>query len=112
MAFETIVTPGMHASRTPYVKFKWGLSGVRGYLSAQVRTGANRIFIEIDKETKQIRIKGAPDGARGDSLSMGGGRSRGFAMSKAAMIEMDNEDRIPLTQSVDGWWYGTYKKGG
>ena len=108
MAFETVVNNHMTKGRVPFIRMKWTLSGnVRGYISKEVVLDAGRFYFELDKETKQIRVKSAPDGKRGDSISTGGS-GRNFALSKVAMREIDTEERIFLEPGDDGWWYGSY----
>lgn len=110
MAFETVVNNHMTKGRVPFIKLKWTVSGnVRGYISKEVILDAGRFYFELDKETKQIRVKSAPGGKRGDSISTGG-EGRNFALSKLAMREIDTEERIFLEPGDDGWWYGSYEK--
>lgn len=108
MAFETVVNNHMTKGRVPFIKLRWTPGGnVRGYISKEVVMDAGRFYFEIDKDSRQIRVKSAPDGKPGDSISTGG-HGRNFAISKIAMREIDTEERIFLELGGDGWWYGGY----
>lgn len=109
MAFETVVRNEQNTKmRVPFISVKWSRSGnPRGYVSAMVMADAERFYFEMDTERKQVRIKAAPEGKKGDSISLGGG-GRNFAFSKHAMREIGGDKRIILELKDDGWYYGSY----
>ena len=112
MGFKSVVNSNYCSGILPYVKFKWNQNfQARGYLSTAVRVGmSTRIHIEIDEAGGMIRIKPAkPDTIR-DSVALGSGRARGFAMAKKALSLMGTEERIYLQLRDDGWYYGNYKE--
>lgn len=86
----------------PFVVFRKSSSGSScGNLNRAMPFRGERIDIQIDHETKRIRI-GAM--ATGCLVEPKGGQ---FSCSFAIFNEV-GADRIWLELSEDGWWYGSY----
>ncbi|MGK3630403.1 hypothetical protein ACSLOU_00650 [Enterobacter cloacae] len=108
MAFVSVVNNETSKERYPFVTLGWSASGnPRGYLSKEVDINTQRFHFELDAESKQIRLRDAPNGTRKDSISCGAS-GRNFAFSKLVMREIGERKRIELTLKDDGWYYGSY----
>lgn len=88
-----------------FVSFRKTKSGYTGGLITK-DTGlrGTRIDIQIDKETKTIRVGKYEKGVKVNS------RHGSFACSVSVFKEV-GKCRIPLTDGGDGWWYGSYAEG-
>lgn len=88
-----------------FVKFRKNKSGSSGgnFNQAMPFRGKS-VDIEIDYDSKKIRVAEHPEGFRVES------RQGGFSCSSLFFDEVGAE-RIYLTFSDDGWWHGSYGKG-
>lgn len=83
------------------VKFRRTKSGAGGgYLSKGIPLRGKRIDIQIDEETKAIRIGEFEEGV---ACNYGGT----FSCS-INVFNIIGENPVELTESEDGWWYGKY----
>ena len=89
-----------HRSK-PFVRFRKTTSGAGGgKISNTVTLREKRIDIQIDEDTKQIRIGE-------DKGGVSCGKNGSFSCS-LAIFKIVGSERILLTDGGDGWWYGTY----
>ena len=108
MAFQSQIgfrrAPQRHRSK-PSVRFRKTTSGAGGgSISNSVPLREKRIDIQIDEETKQIRI-----GENTGGVSCG--KNGSFSCS-LAIFKIVGSESILLTDGGDGWWYGTYANQG
>ncbi|WBG90048.1 hypothetical protein N5580_13225 [Pantoea piersonii] len=90
----------------PFVVFRRSKSGACcGNLNRSMPFRGDQIDIQIDEETKQIRIGKNEKGYR---VEPKGGQ---FSCS-LRVFEIVGGERIFLTLSDDCWWYGSYQNGG
>lgn len=87
--------------KTPSVRFRKTKSGAGGgSVSKAVPLRGERIDIQIDEDTRQIRLgideKGVSCHATGS-----------FSCS-LNVFQIVGDKRIDLTEGEDGWWYGKY----
>lgn len=114
MAFVSIVTGGRGRKRdTAGISVKYSKSGsVQCYVGVDVRESSRFIFVELDEETRQIRVKPTPD-EKGAKMSGNSGGT--FSVTKKlgdAVIPAGHKKAfIELERNVDGWWYGNYQEG-
>ncbi|MGL3999816.1 hypothetical protein ACR3LR_08355 [Pantoea eucalypti] len=86
----------------PFVVFRLSKSGACcGNLNRSMPFRGEQIDIQIDEEAKQIRIGRDESGYR---VEPKGGQ---FSCS-IRILEILGTERIFLTLSDDGWWYGSY----
>ncbi|EOI3465046.1 hypothetical protein ACMSW1_002523 [Cronobacter dublinensis] len=86
----------------PFVVFRKSKSGACcGNLNRSMPFRGERIDIQIDEESKKIRIRQDENGYR---VEPKGGQ---FSCS-IRLLEILGGERIFMTLSEDGWWYGDY----
>lgn len=114
MAFVSIVTGGRGRKRdTSGISVKYSKSGsVQCYVGVDIRENNRFIFVEIDEDTRQIRVKPTPDekGAKMSGVS-GGAFSVTKKLGDAVIPSGLGKTFIELERSADGWWYGNYLEG-
>lgn len=114
MAFVSIITGGRGRKRdTAGISVKYSKSGsVQCYVGVDVRECSRFIFVELDEETRQIRVKPTPDetGAKMSGTS-GGTFSVTKKLGDAVIPAGHKKTFIELERNVDGWWYGKYQEG-
>lgn len=87
--------------KKPAIRFRKTASGAGGgYVTNSVPLRGKRIDIQIDEETKQLRIG---ENEKGVSC----GKTGSFSCSRAIFGFVGGES-ILLTDAGDGWWYGSY----
>lgn len=92
-------------TNSPFVKFRKTASGsTGGCFNKSVQLHGKSVDIEIDYESKKLRISEHPEGY---CVAKKVGT---FSCSSLVFDEVGNE-RIYLTLGDDGWWYGSYGKG-
>lgn len=106
MAFKSqVFTHGntnLNGAKATFVRFRvLSNNSSGGSFSKAVGLHGKRVDIQIDEESKRIRCKEHPDG---NKVSEKAGL---FGINKSAVIACGKE-RIYLTLSDDGWWYGSY----
>ncbi|ELY4670870.1 hypothetical protein ACOJBQ_003946 [Cronobacter muytjensii] len=90
------------AKLPPFVVFRKSQSGACiGSLNRSMPFRGERIDIQIDEETKQIRIRQADKGYRVEPKC-------GQFSCSIRLLEILGGERIFMTLSEDGWWYGEY----
>ncbi|ELY6200929.1 hypothetical protein VV423_002729 [Cronobacter sakazakii] len=108
MAFASQVGIGKKSNRRgsrklpPFIVFRKSKSGACcGSLNRSMPFRGERIDIQIDEEAKKIRIRQDENGYR---VEPKGGQ---FSCS-IRLLEILGGERIFMTLSEDGWWYGEY----
>lgn len=104
MAFQSQIgfrrATAPHRSK-PFVRFRKTTSGAGGgTISNAVPLREKRIDIQIDEDTKQIRIGE-------DKCGVSCGKNGSFSCS-LAIFKIVGSESVLLTDGGDGWWYGTY----
>lgn len=94
-------------SSGPTLRVKISKSGAcSGFLSKATGLQSLAIELQIDDESKMLRISASPEGFRVQKYGT-------FSCSKR-VFETISKDKnpvsIPLTLSDDGWWYGSYEE--
>ncbi|EPL3433824.1 hypothetical protein QBC30_000795 [Citrobacter freundii] len=114
MAFVSIVTGGRGRKRdTTGISVKYSKSGsVQCYVGVDVRANNRFIFVELDEQTRRIRVKPTPDE---NGAKMSGPSGGTFSVTKKlgdAVIPAGHKKTfIELEKNTDGWWYGEYQEG-
>ncbi|HBS2788799.1 hypothetical protein [Klebsiella pneumoniae] len=116
MAFVSIINGGGRGRKrtTSGISIKYSKSGsMQCYVGVDIRANNRFIFVEIDEETKQIRVMSTGDenGAKMSGVSGGS-----FSVTKKlgdVVIPLGHKRTfIALKKESDGWWYGEYQAEG
>ncbi len=92
----------LNGAKATFVRFRLlSNNSSGGSFSKAVGFNGKRIDIQIDEESKRIRCKEHP---YGNKVSEKAGI---FGINKS-VVRTCGKDRIYLTLSEDGWWYGDY----
>ncbi|EPY4328964.1 hypothetical protein ACXDJA_002589 [Klebsiella variicola] len=106
MAFISQLAPQHRRNgRTPGTKFisfrKTNSGATGGLVTADTGLRGGKIDIQIEAETKTIRVGKCDSGVK---VNM---RQGTFSCS-ICVFNVVGKCRIPLTDGGDGWWYGKY----
>ncbi|USB65890.1 hypothetical protein [Klebsiella pneumoniae] len=116
MAFVSIINGGGRGRKrtTSGISIKYSKSGsMQCYVGVDIRANNRFIFVEIDEETRQIRVMSTGDenGAKMSGVSGGS-----FSVTKKlgdVVIPLGHKKTfIALKKESDGWWYGEYQAEG
>lgn len=107
MAFKSQVFTheniNLNGAKATFVRFRLlSNNSSGGSFSKAVGFNGKRIDIQIDEESKRIRCKEHPDGNKVSEKA-------GIFGIKNGVVSTCGKDRIYLTLSEDGWWYGSYE---
>ena len=114
MAFVSIITGGRGRKRdTAGLSVKYSKSGsVQCYVGVDVRECRRFIFVELDEETRQIRVKPTPDekGAKMSGTS-GGTFSVTKKLGDAVIPAGHKKTFIELEEKPVVFWFEQYQEG-
>ncbi|HHQ6628490.1 TPA: hypothetical protein ACSTL5_005077, partial [Serratia fonticola] len=105
MAFVSKIGPGKKIGRYPGKKFisiwkqKSGSTG--GFVTKDTGLRSFTVDIQIDEDTKVIRIGKADKGIKVNSKN-------GLFSCSAKVSSAVGKQKISLSDGGDGWWYGSY----
>lgn len=105
MAFISQLAPQRRNGRKPGTKFisfrKTNSGATGGLVTADTGLRGWKIDIQIDYETKTIRVGKCETGVKVSSW-------QGSFSCSASVFNAVGKCRITLTDGGDGWWYGNY----
>ncbi|HFQ6936239.1 TPA: hypothetical protein ACHSNL_001854 [Klebsiella variicola] len=106
MAFISQLAPQQRRNgRTPGTKFisfrKTSSGATGGLVTADTGLRGGKIDIQIDAETKTLRVGRCDSGVKVSS-------QQGTFSCSICVFNTVGKCRISLTDGGDGWWYGNY----